>query len=255
MKFKNFIYKHWIGCWMILSVLFAVVIHILFCLETSNKYLVARWGAGDILAYASTVALGLLAMWQNKKQQEENDKAQNRLENISIRANELNMINKIVEFESNRIQSLKVAMDELTNACDPQAVGLAIAKEGIDNIPSLLGLAELEKVVDNSFVNVGRYMRQDTELQYNDSNPLNQAYANLYLCAKNYISDLRDNKIDINDQRKMGAMSGTLAHFRDEFLKERENYLTEQEKKLKKVLFEDLSLKEIQAMYGEQKDN
>lgn len=66
MKFKNFVYKHWIGCWMIFSVLFAVVIHVLFCLETSNKYLVARWGAGDILAYASTVALGLLAMWQNK---------------------------------------------------------------------------------------------------------------------------------------------------------------------------------------------
>lgn len=46
---------------------FAVVIHVLFCLETSNKYLVARWSAGNILAYASTVALGLLAMWQNKK--------------------------------------------------------------------------------------------------------------------------------------------------------------------------------------------
>ena len=110
MKFKNLVYKHWIGCWVILSILFAVVIHVLFCLETSNKYLVARWGAGDILAYTSTVALGLLAMWQNKKQQDENDKAQNRLENISIRANELNMINKIVEFEFNRIQSLKVAI-------------------------------------------------------------------------------------------------------------------------------------------------
>ena len=106
MKFKDFVYKHWIGCWMILSILFAIVIHILFCLETSNKYLISRWGAGDILYYASTIALGLLAMWQNKKQQEENDKAQNRLENISIRANELNMINKIVEFETNRVQQL-----------------------------------------------------------------------------------------------------------------------------------------------------
>lgn len=255
MKFKDFVYKHWIGCWMILSILFAIVIHILFCLETSNKYLIARWGAGDILAYASTVALGLLAMWQNKKQQEENDKAQNRLENISIRANELNMINKIVEFETNRVQQLKAAMDEFTNACDPQTVGLAIAKEGIENIPSLIGLAELEKVVDNSFVNVGRYMRMDSELQYNDKNPLNQAYANLYICAKNNISDLRSNNIDINDQRKMGAMADTLAHFRDEFLKERENYLVEQEKKLKKVLFDDLSLKEIQTMYGKQKNN
>lgn len=204
MKFKNFVYKHWIECWMILSILFTVVIHVLFCLETSNRYLVARWGAGDILAYASTVALGLLAMWQNKKQQEENEKAQNRLENISIRANKLNMINKMVEFETNRVQLLKAAMDEFTNACNPQTVGLAI------------------------------YMRMDSELQYNDKNPLNQAYANLYICAKNNISDLRSNKIDINDQRKMGVMADTLAYFRDEFLKERENYLVEQEKKLRK---------------------
>lgn len=255
MKFKNFVYKHWIGCWMILSVLFAVVIHVLFCLETSNKYLVARWDAGDILAYASTVALGLLAMWQNKKQQEENDKAQSRLENISNRANELNMINKIVEFESNRIQSLKVAMDEFTNACNPQTVGLAMAKEGIENIPSMLGFVELEKVVDNAFVNVGRYMRADTSLQYNDNHPLNKAFANLYICTKNNISDFRGNKIDINDQRKIEALAETLAHFRDVFLQEREDYLEKQEKKLKKVLFDDLSLKEIQAMYGEQKDN
>ena len=254
MKFNDWIYKHWIGCWIILSVFFAIVIHVLFCLETSNKYLVARWGAGDILAYASTVALGLLAMWQNKKQQEENDKAQNRLESISIRTNELNMINKIVKFETNRIQSLKAAMDEFTNACDPQAVGLAIAKEGINNIPSLTGIVELEKVVDNSFFNVGRYMRQDAELQHNDGNPLNRAYANLYSCAKKIISDLRDNKVDINNQRNIKAMFGTLANLRDEFLGEREKYLEEQEKKLKRVLFEDLSLREIQAMYGVQKD-
>lgn len=255
MKFKNLVYKHWIGCWVILSILFAVVIHVLFCLETSNKYLVAHWGAGDILAYTSTVALGLLAMWQNKKQQDENDKAQNRLENISIRANELNMINKIVEFEFNRIQSLKVAMDEFSNACDPQTVGLAMAKEGIVNIPSMTGLTELEKVVDNSFINVGRYMRMDTAIQYNDKHPLNKAFATLYICAKNNISDLRSNKININEQQRVEAMWETLAHFRDEFLEERENYLEEQEKKLKKVLFNDLSLKEIQAMYGEQNGN
>lgn len=127
-----------------------------------------------------------------------------------------NMINKIVEFESNRIQSLKSVMDDFTNSCNSQTVGLAMAKEGIEYILSMLELAELEKVVDNSFVYVGRYMRVDTALQYNDNHPLNKAFANLYICTKYNISDLHSNKIDINDHRKIEALTETLAHFRDE---------------------------------------
>ena len=91
---KNFIYKHWIGCWVSASVLFALIIHFLFSIQAPNVFLAAKWGAGDLLAYASTVTLGFLAMWQNKKQKEENDIAQERLEKISLRANELNIVNK-----------------------------------------------------------------------------------------------------------------------------------------------------------------
>lgn len=253
MKFKDFIYKHWIGCWMILSILFAIVIHILFCLETSNKYLIARWGAGDILAYASTVALGLLAMWQNKKQQEENDKAQDRLESISIRTNELNVINKIVEFESNRIQSLKQVMDDYASNCNPQAVALAMAKDML-HFPSVIGLTELEKVIDELFINVGRLMRIDDVLQYHDDHPLNCAYVNLYHCAKRSINNIRDGKIDTNDHQAMEKDAKTLAHFRDEFLHEREKYLVEQEIKLKKLLFEELTLEEIRGLYNIQEN-
>ena len=71
-KFKKFVRQHWIFIWALLSVVYAAIVQLLFSLKTSNQFLVAHWGAGDILTYASTISLGLLAMWQNKKQQEEN---------------------------------------------------------------------------------------------------------------------------------------------------------------------------------------
>jgi hypothetical protein len=55
------------GLWMVISVIFAVLIHILFSIKTPVSWLEAKWSAGDILTYASGVSLGLLAMWQNQR--------------------------------------------------------------------------------------------------------------------------------------------------------------------------------------------
>lgn len=67
---------------------------IIVFIKNIKSIFVAHWGAGDILTYASTISLGLLAMWQNKKQQEENDITQERMERIIIHANELSIISK-----------------------------------------------------------------------------------------------------------------------------------------------------------------
>lgn len=252
---KSFFQKHWIGCWVLLSILFAIIIHILFCIEAPNKYLIAHWGAGDILAYASTVALGLLAMWQNKRQEEENDKAQARLENISIRANELNIINKIIEHETKRIHSLQEVLDDFANACDPQTLALAAAKEGIQNLPSKTGLTELEKIVDRSFIEIARLLREDKEIRFHDKHPFNQAYAQLYIFTKDIIADFREEKIDLNDQSSIKTKADTLAHLRDNFMQEREQYLIQQEDKLSQALFENLSLEEIRIIYNTKSDS
>lgn len=246
LKIKLFLQKHWILCWSILSILFAIIIHFLFCLTSQNKYLTAKWGAGDILTYTSTVALGLLAMWQNKKQQEENDIAQSRLENISIRSNELNIINKIIEHETNRIHLLQKAMDNFTNVCDPQAIGLAAAKDGVANMPSVTGLTELEKRIDAAFFEVSRLLREDHESRQS----FDQSYAKLYKHAKEYVINLRDGNFNFHNQKAMADATSILAKHRDIFLQEREQYLIKQEKNLCRILFEDLSLEEIRAIYS-----
>mgnify|MGYP003213862877 CR=1 FL=1 len=61
-KFKKFVRQHWIFIWALLSVVYAAIVQLLFSLKTSNQFFVAHWGAGDILTYASTISLGLLAM-------------------------------------------------------------------------------------------------------------------------------------------------------------------------------------------------
>lgn len=56
----------WIWFWAGISVAFMLVIHIAFSFS-GPEWLRAKWGAGDILTYASTVSLGLLALWQNQR--------------------------------------------------------------------------------------------------------------------------------------------------------------------------------------------
>ena len=79
---KKFIEKHLILFFIIASVVCAIIIHWLFSETPANTWFIAKWEAGDILTYISTVSLGLLAVWQNQKFQKENEKTQQQLEDI-----------------------------------------------------------------------------------------------------------------------------------------------------------------------------
>ena len=57
------------------SIVFAFVIHWVLSIEPTVEFFRAKWSAGDILTYASTIILGLLALWQNQRFKEENDKS------------------------------------------------------------------------------------------------------------------------------------------------------------------------------------
>ena len=90
----------------------AIIVQWLFSKPASSEIFHAKWGAGDILTYASTVALGLLAVWQNQKFKEENDKSQERLEKLTRQANELAIIGKIIDNRSAKLQRLQKCFSE-----------------------------------------------------------------------------------------------------------------------------------------------
>ena len=85
----------WIVVWAIASIVFAFVLHCIFSIDAKVPFWQAKWSAGDILTYTSSVILGLLALWQNQRFKTENDKAQARLETLSIHANELQITSKL----------------------------------------------------------------------------------------------------------------------------------------------------------------
>ena len=114
--------------WGLISIVVAVAIHFVFYFPAKYEWLVHQWEAGDILTYISTVALGLLAIWQNQKFKEESDKAQaildqqnadaqDRIERIYTEANELNVVARIVDFETQFLMRLEKAGLDVLNCC------------------------------------------------------------------------------------------------------------------------------------------
>lgn len=106
--------------WGLISIVAAVAIHFAFYFPAKQEWLVHQWEAGDILTYISTVALGLLAVWQNQKFKEENDNAQaimdkqntdaqKRLEKIISESNEQNFVTRIIDFETQYLVRLEKA--------------------------------------------------------------------------------------------------------------------------------------------------
>lgn len=89
------------------------------------------------MAYFGTVALAAVAVWQNRIIKEENDKSQERLERLTIQANELTVISKIIESESQNLLRLKISFDEFSYACDPQVLSTIYANSTTTTVPTI----------------------------------------------------------------------------------------------------------------------
>lgn len=117
MKKETYKKYGWILIWGLVSIIFAVILHCLFSIEAPISFLQAKWNAGDILTYSSTILLGLLALWQNQRFKNENDATQKKLEALSTCANELQITSKLIEHESARINLLRTQFQAFFDAC------------------------------------------------------------------------------------------------------------------------------------------
>jgi hypothetical protein len=231
--------------WALASIVYAFIIHCLFSYYPDNQWFVAKWTAGEILTYVSTVSLGLLAVWQNQRLQEENDKSQLRLENLVKNANELSIVSKVIEIESNRLERLKDSLDEFSKACDPQTISVAYA-DSSENIAKIMqAMVVLEHNLDDSFWGVGRELRLDKKLRKDDTQPIKMSYVCYYRRAKEIITSFINNPIKDNSKELE-----VLSKCRDDFAEKRENYLVEQENKLYNVLYGNMTLEDIKKLYN-----
>ncbi len=240
----KWIREHFIVAWVIASILYAFIIHCLFSMHAPNDWLVAKWTAGEILTYASTVSLGLLALWQNKKFKDENDIAQARLERLTEQANELSTVSAIIEIENERLERLKEALDAFSTSCDCQTIAKTYAENSTNSFTIAISMVSLEEKIDDSFFKAFRELRLDISVKQDDNVPVKKTAVAYYLYAKEIVKKLKESPAtDIDKELEV------LASIRNEFLSAREKYIGEQEKKLNQVAYGNMGLAEIKKLY------
>lgn len=98
--------------------LFAIIVQCLFSKSASSEIFHAKWGAGDILTYASTVALGLLAVWQNQKIKEESDRNQLYQNLLAAKNSDDAIVTRIIDDKTQRVQRIRSEFIEFEHLCN-----------------------------------------------------------------------------------------------------------------------------------------
>lgn len=74
--------------WAVLSTVLAMLIHIIFYVSAPAPFFEAKWGAGDLLSYISTIILAWVAYKQNERYKEDSEKFQEAQDKIANDTNE-----------------------------------------------------------------------------------------------------------------------------------------------------------------------
>lgn len=236
------------GLWMVISVIFAVLIHILFSIKAPISWLEAKWSAGDILTYASGVSLGLLAMWQNQRFKEENDKSQERLEKLTIQANELNIIDKIIENETRKLQEAQICWDDFCDACEFATIsGFFIESKGDED--TILGKTR------NHIALINRLYAQLQRIVQNDPDDVARSCFTGISNAANHAEDLCHFFEKWKEQDEIADNDYIKKYYKEykELLLVRNVFLGIQEKRLNAILYKNMSLEEIRKELNPEK--
>lgn len=249
---KKFIKEHLIQTWIIASIVFAILIHILFVTDAPCDKLQAQWGAGDILTYASTVALGLLAVWQNQKFKEENDKAQERLEELTKQANELSIIGRIIDNKSKKLDNLRHAFSDFEAACNVGTItSLCISSTKIASAHSKLSehaqkLPRLCNMLETEIAGNWGVKYKDISSKIFKLNSL--ALKIVDQCSG--VVSTKENKKTYDDG-KITALLKEYAEAYDEFSEARDSYIMETEFLLNAISYKNITLEEIREYIKE----
>ena len=206
------------------------------------------WNGAEFLAFygaalsaIGALFLGGLSIWQNFQLKKANEKAQQRLERISNRSNELNIINKIIEFENRRIQDMTKYSEELIKSC----AGVEMANAIIDNKNIQSTSADMLARAGHNFVNLSREIRIDRTL--NKNSPVITILLDLY--EKNYNvcnKIVTTGKTDTIKREEVDELKKSILSFRSEF----EDYIADCQIRLRKAIFEELPLCDIRKIFG-----
>ena len=190
------------------------------------------------MAYFGTVLLATVSLWQNKAFKDENDNAQDRLERIHKQANEINVINKILEFEHKRIHNLYDYLDDFEKACHYN--NIAIAFHGC--ISEKIVITQARDKCDFLFLAITRELRIDKR-DDKAKDDLLKTSEDMYNAALKLLKAYESKKPDVN------KCENDLYLVWKEFFIKKEEYINSAQKDFQRLLYENLTLDEIQNIY------
>lgn len=239
---------------IIISGLFALVIHVLYSIPAPVGFFVHKWEAGDILTYVSTIALSLLAIWQNQRFKEENDNAQammekqnsdaqKRLERIISESNEQNFVTRIIDFETQYLMRLEKAGLEVLDYSQTYAMVDAIqkaVKSGEDTL-----VTDIYTRFNQAYTHLMTTYFSGMMVVNIDITPMINSFKELHTITSNVITEYH--KTDKFDT----AFVNTHLDVRKKALRALNLFLDKRRKVLHQVLTGDLSLNDVKLLYSD----
>ena len=190
------------------------------------------------MSYFGTIVLAAVALWQNYIFKEENDTSQTRLENINKQSNEINTINKILEFEYTRIHKLYSLLDDLEKSCHPN--NIAITMNGcLDQRVTILQACEK---CDFLYLAVSRELRIDKR-QCEIKDKLLELCFEMYTAAIALLNEYDKEPYDVSQRE------AELSEIWNQYFITKEKYINSTQGDFQRLLYETLSLDEIRKIY------
>jgi hypothetical protein len=229
---------------IIFSVVTALIIQFLFSLYPKSDWLIAKWGAGDLLTYISTIVLGWLAIWQNDELQKTNNESQERLERISNRANEISVISKVVEYEMGKKSSIEDAFYQFKLICNSQKyLDVFITEDNGKPKTDLTMVLKDEMELDEAYMNLCGKLGVDFSGSDADDD-ITKSIRRLYGNVKSMVKHIKENQINQIDKDVRLIQDSRLKLNSVETV-----YWKNKEKKLNQLIKGNVELNNIESIF------
>lgn len=199
---------------------------------------------------------GYVAIRQNEKFKEENDKTQERLEKIALNANELSVIGKVIEYESTNIAKLTEKVEKYYTACSADGLIEYLKLNNITQDENGFCLAkerkksELEQLFSDLF--------DEVKLDFHNFNRLDKT-SDVIFDIKVKTMDLLEKMYEVYLHNSTGNIEPDVIAFiesRQAFRNEMDILITRKRLYLDSIIYGQISYDKIKKdHYGKQKES
>ena len=262
MKFRiSMWFKKHIWCIILIALVVLILVPVLITILAPSVS--SEISADGLLGYIiqavsaiGTILLAYVAIRQNEKFKEENDKTQERLEKIALNANELSVIGKVIEYEYTNIAKLTEKVEKYYTACSADGLIEYLNLNNISQDENGFCLAkerkksELEQLFSDLF--------DEVKLDFHNFNRLDKT-SDVIFDIKVKTMDLLEKMYEVYLHNSTGNIEPDVIAFiesRQAFRNEMDILITRKRLYLDSIIYGQISYDKIKKdHYGKQKES